>query len=68
MVLDQAGASWTISTVWNPKLADLRAKPLFVAHLEGLGVEELWEELGPPPDCRQSTDGWECGLIRAAGE
>ena len=50
------------TVVWHSNQRAMRADPRFVELVEKSKLNDLWREIGPPPDCRVNGDSFVCGL------
>ena len=45
---------------WSTRYAAARDLEAFMPYIESLNLTKVWDELGPPPPCRQVADGYDC--------
>ncbi|MEJ2514365.1 MAG: hypothetical protein P8080_07335 [Gammaproteobacteria bacterium] len=50
------------TVVWSDPFVDLRRRPWFTEWLSRQGVFGVWEQIGPPEDCRRADPGYACGF------
>ena len=58
--LEDNGPSLRMS--WADFWSDVRSLPEFEQTLESNTVYSVWDELGPPPMCRNTGQSYDCGL------
>jgi TolB-like protein/Flp pilus assembly protein TadD len=49
-----------LDLVWAADMAAARALPGFQAFISRANLRQVWDELGPPPACRETPAGYDC--------
>ena len=47
---------------WSDAMAEARNLPMYMQLLAQENLFEVWDELGPPPACRKTSDGYDCSV------
>jgi TolB-like protein/Tfp pilus assembly protein PilF len=47
---------------WSDIFAEARSLPRFMEMVKIQNLDDVWDELGPPPACRKTADGYDCSI------